>query len=95
MNRMLSSNLGRPGTDETTKPFRPDQAISVDNALAAFTRGVAYVNGDEDLLGVLEVGRQADVAVLSQDIFATSPSEIGFTTVDMTVAGGIVVHGSE
>ena len=95
VNRMLSPNLGRAGTDETTRPFRPDQAISVDSALAAFTMGVAYVNGDEDLLGVLEVGRQADIAVLNQDIFTTSPSEIGYTTVDLTVAGGVVVHGDE
>ena len=95
VNRMLSPNLGRAGTDETTRPFRPDQAISVDRAWAAFTMGVAYVNGDEDLLGVLEVGRQADIAVLNQDIFTTSPSEIGYTTVDLTVAGGVVVHGDE
>jgi predicted amidohydrolase YtcJ len=95
VNRMLSTSFGRPGTDETTKPFRPDEALSVHQALAAFTTGVAYVNGDEDLLGVLEVGRRADVAVLSQDIFAIAANEIGDTKVDLTVAGGVVVHGDE
>ena len=71
------------------------KAHTVDDAeaLAAFTRGVAYVNGDEDLLGTLEVGRRADVAVLSQDIFSIPASDIGFTNVDLTVAGGVVVHG--
>ena len=64
-------------------------------ALAAFTSGVAYVNGDDDLLGVLDVGRQGDVAVLSQDITAMPTSEVGYTTVDVTVAAGEVVHGNE
>ena len=95
VNRMLSTALGHPDTDETTKPFRPDQGLSVHNAVDAFTKGVAYVNGDEDILGVLEVGRQADVAVLSHDIFSIPTTEIGYTTVDLTVARGAVVHGDE
>jgi predicted amidohydrolase YtcJ len=95
VNRMLSTALGNPGTDETTKPFRPDQGLSVQHAIDAFTKGVAYVNGDEDILGVLEVGRQGDVAVLSHDIFSIPTTEIGDTTVDLTVAAGAVVHGDE
>ncbi len=95
VNRMLSPRFGRPGTDETTKPFRPDQALSVADALESFTKGVAYVNGDENLLGVLEMGRRADVAVLSQDIFRIPATDIGDTTVDLTIAGGAVVHGDE
>ena len=95
VNRTLSTRLGRPGTNETTKPFRPDESLSVGDALAAFTTGVAYVNGDEDLLGTLVVGRRGDVAILSQDIFSIPTSEIGHTNVDLTVAGGVVVHGDE
>jgi predicted amidohydrolase YtcJ len=95
VNRMLSPRFGRPGTNETTKPFRPDQGLSVSDALAAFTKGVAYVNGDEHLLGSIEAGRRADVTVLSQDIFSIPSSEIGDTTVELTVAGGAVVHGEE
>ncbi len=95
VNRVLSTRLGRTGTHETTKPFRLEQRISVSEALAAFTTGVAYVNGDEDELGSLTVGRQADVAVLSQDIFSIPSRDIGDTNVDLTVAGGIVVHGDE
>jgi len=95
VNRTLSASFGRPGTNETTVPFRPDQALTVRDALEAFTRGVAYVNGDENLLGVLEVGRRADVAVLSQDILSIPTSEIGDTSIEVTVAGGVVVHGDE
>lgn len=92
---MLSTRLGRPGTNETSKPFRPEESLSVGEAVSAFTAGVAYVNRDDDILGVLEVGRRADVAVLSQDIFSIPTGEIGNTHVDLTVAAGIVVHGDE
>jgi hypothetical protein len=95
VNRMLSPVFGRPHTEETTVAFRPDQAITVTQALEAFTRNVAYVNGDEDLLGVLAPGRRADVAVLSQDLLHIAPADIGATVVDLTVAGGGVVHGDE
>jgi hypothetical protein len=95
VNRLLSTALGNPDTDETTKPFRPDQGLSVQQAVDAFTKGVAYVNGDEEILGVLGVGRQADVTVLSQDIFSIPTTDIGHTTVDLTVARGAVVHGDE
>ena len=95
VNRTLSTVLGTAGADETTKPFRPAEALNVHEALAAFTSGVAYVNGDENLLGVLAPGRRADMAVLSQDIFAVPTTEIGHTTVELTVAGGHVVHGDE
>ena len=35
----------------------------------------------------------ADIAVLSQDLYAIAPAEIGDTTVALTIASGQVVHG--
>src|SRR5205823_10455191 len=64
-----SSDLGEPGTPETTRPFLPAEAITVDAALRAFTAGVAYVNHEEDVAGSLERGLLADIAVLSQDLY--------------------------
>jgi len=95
VNRTLSTQLGRPGTNETSKPFRPEESLSVEEALAAFTQGVAYVNGDEHVLGTLGIGRRADVTVLSQDILSIPARDIGDTHVDLTIAGGVVVHGDE
>jgi predicted amidohydrolase YtcJ len=95
VNRMLSTRLGTPDTKETTVPFRADQALSVERAIQAFTRNVAYVNGDERELGELAAGFRGDVAVLSQDIFSIPAKEIGDTTVDLTVTAGRVVHGDE
>ncbi|MGH3265739.1 MAG: amidohydrolase family protein, partial [Trebonia sp.] len=95
VNRMLSSRLGRPGTDETAVPLLPAEAIGVDTAVDAFTRGVAYVNHEEDAAGTLEPGKLADLAVLDQDIYAVPPQAIGHTSVALTIAAGAVVHGDE
>jgi hypothetical protein len=95
VNRVLSARLGEPGTPETTTPLLPDEAITVDAAVDAFTRGVAYVNNEEDVAGALAAGMLADVAVLDQDLYAIPAAEIGGTSVQLTIAGGRVVHGDE
>jgi len=93
VNRVLSERLGRAGQPETENPFQPDQAISVDAAVDAFTSGVAWVNHEEDVAGRLLPGMRADVTVLDQDLYAIPPRDIGSTSVVMTVAGGTVVYG--
>jgi predicted amidohydrolase YtcJ len=95
VNRMLSARLGKPGTPETTTPLLPDEAITVDAAVDAFTRGVAYVNHEEEAAGALAPGMVADVAVLDQDLYAIPAAEIGSTSVRLTIAAGQVVHGDE
>ena len=95
VNRMLSTRLGQPGSVETTTPLLPDEAITIGAAVDAFTRGVAYVNHEEDVAGTLELGKLADIAVLTQDIYAVPPAAIGDTTVALTVASGQIVHGDE
>jgi predicted amidohydrolase YtcJ len=92
VNRRLSPRLGRAGTPETDRPFLPAEALPLAPAVAAFTAGVAYVNHRERELGSLRPGHRADIAVLSQDIFALPAIEIGATRVDLTIAGGRVVH---
>jgi hypothetical protein len=93
VNRVLSERLGRPGEPECTDPFLPDQAIAVDAAVDAFTSGVAWVNHAENEAGTLKPGLRADVVVLNQDLYAIPAREIGDTSVALTVAGGVVVHG--
>ena len=95
VNRRLSPRLGQPGTAETDRPFLPDEAVTVSQALTAFTAGVAYVNHREADLGSLRPGHLADIAVLDRDILAISAAEIGSAQVDLTIAGGQVVHGDE
>jgi predicted amidohydrolase YtcJ len=93
VNRVLSERLGRPGRPETENPFLPEQAITVDAAIDAFTSGVAWVNHSENVAGRLLPGMRADLIVLDQDLFAIAARDIGSTSVVMTVAGGTVVYG--
>jgi len=93
VNRVLSERLGRAGKPECENPFLPDQAITLDAAIDAFTTGVAWVNHEEDVAGRLLPGMRADLAVLDQDLYAIPARDIGGTSVVMTVAGGTVVHG--
>jgi len=95
VNRMLSARLGEPGTAETTVPLLPAEAIGVDAAVDAFTKGVAYVNHEEEVAGTLEPGKVADFAVLDQDLYAIPRNAIGDTSVALTIASGQVVHGDE
>jgi hypothetical protein len=95
VNRRMSPALGRVGTPEVEEPFLPEEAVTVEQAVAAFTTGTALVNGAERETGVLAAGRRADVAVLSDDIFGLPPARIGEASVELTVAGGRVVWGDE
>jgi len=68
------------------------QRITLAEALAAFTRGSAYVNHDDDAGTIME-GKRADLAVLDRNPFAGSVYEIAQTNVTATLASGRVVHG--
>ena len=70
----------------------PSQRITLAEALAAFTRGSAYVNHDDDAGSIVE-GKRADLAVLDRNPFAGSIYEIAETNVTTTLASGRVVHG--
>jgi len=67
------------------------QGIDLHAALAAFTRGSAYVNHDDDA-GSIEAGMRADLAVLDRNPFEGPPNQIGTTRVRMTLAAGHVVY---
>jgi predicted amidohydrolase YtcJ len=72
----------------------PEQCLTVAEAVYAYTLGSAYASGEERSKGSLSVGKQADLIVLSQDIFAIPPEELLRTRVDMTVIAGEVVYGA-
>jgi predicted amidohydrolase YtcJ len=95
VNRVLSERLGQRGEPECEDPFLLGQAITVQAAIDAFTRGVAWVNHSEDVAGTLLPGLHADLAVFDQDLFAIPARDIGSTSVVMTAASGKVVFGDE
>jgi len=82
---------GQAGSVQTLEAYVPEERITVEQAVNAYTRGSAYARFSEDKLGTLEAGKEADLAVLSQDIFAAPHDEIGKTRVMMTMVGGKLV----
>jgi len=66
----------------------PEQKISVEDALIAYTRANAYAGYQEDILGTIEAGKLADFVVLSDDLFEIDPLDIPSVRVQRTVIGG-------
>ncbi|WP_028927214.1 amidohydrolase [Pseudonocardia acaciae] len=79
-------------TRSRTDPLLPEQAISVDAALAAYTRGAAIANHLERDTGTITVGKAADLVVLDHDPHRVPPREIGQIEAAMTFVDGRVVH---
>jgi predicted amidohydrolase YtcJ len=68
--------------------WEPAQRIGVAAALRHFTRDAAYASFEEATRGTLAPGKLADFVVLSADITAIPPDQIGKTKVLLTVVGG-------
>jgi predicted amidohydrolase YtcJ len=71
----------------------PEQKVTVEEAVRAYTLSCAYAEFAEKEKGTLEIGRLADVVVLSQNIFVINPNEIQETSVVYTIVGGKTVYG--
>src|SRR5689334_2507913 len=69
-----------------------EHAITAKEALTLYTINNARVMGVEHERGSIEIGKLADLAVLSQDILAVPPDAIRDTRALMTVLGGKVVY---
>ncbi len=69
----------------------PEQKITVEEALRAYTAEAAYASFEETKKGTLEPGKLADFVVLDRDITRVPPEEIAEAKVLMTVVGGKVV----
>jgi predicted amidohydrolase YtcJ len=68
--------------------FLPDERLSLDEAIHAFTMGSAYVNHHDDETGSLTVGKLADLVVLDRDLFDRGAGEIGDARVVATFIEG-------
>jgi predicted amidohydrolase YtcJ len=82
------------GAVTTGAAYTPEERISVADAVRAYTRGSAYAAFSDGRVGTLEVGKLADLAVLSQDIFSVPPETIGKTRVVTTMVGGKIVYSA-
>jgi predicted amidohydrolase YtcJ len=72
--------------------WHPEQAVTREQALKMFTIWAAYAAFEEKLKGSIEVGKLADLTVLSADIMKIAEAEILKTRCVMTVIGGEIVY---
>jgi predicted amidohydrolase YtcJ len=93
------------GTDWPVSPLNPmfnlyqlvtryykEERLTMAEAIKYYTYGPAYASFEEDIKGTLEVGKLADMVVLSQDLFTILPREITKTEVLYTILGGKIVY---
>jgi predicted amidohydrolase YtcJ len=74
------------------KAWFPENAMTIDEALRAYTIEGAYAAGMQDCLGSVTEGKLADFTVLDRDLYETDPQLIINTKVLMTVVGGRTVY---
>lgn len=70
----------------------PDQKITVEQALKAYTAGNAYGVFAEGTRGVIRKGYRADLVLLDQDLFGIAPENLESAQVRTTIVGGKVVY---
>jgi predicted amidohydrolase YtcJ len=91
------------GSDGPPNPFlnmmfatinanNPAEAMTREQVLSAYTLGSALAEREDAEKGTLAAGKLADLAILSQDIFAVPADQLPATRSIMTVIGGRVVH---
>jgi predicted amidohydrolase YtcJ len=73
--------------------FLPEQRMTVEEAVYAYTAGSAYCSGEENVKGMIKEKYMADMAVLTDDIFEIDPDGIKDAKVRMTVLNGKIVWG--
>jgi len=81
-------------TKATGKVFSPDQRLTVEEVLRAYTVGGAWQDRQEHLKGSIEPGKFADLCVLNQDIFSVDAHEIAGIENVMTIMDGEVVYSA-
>jgi hypothetical protein len=73
----------------------PEETPSREDALRFYTLGSAWFSHDDDVRGSLEIGKLADLAVLSRDYLTVPVEDIGAIVSLLTMVGGEVVHAAD
>lgn len=74
------------------KVLGPEERITPEQALLAYTREAAIVLGIEDQVGTLEAGKYADFVVLSENPLEIDPMKINEIKIEATVMNGQITH---
>ncbi|MGO9560726.1 MAG: amidohydrolase [Acidimicrobiales bacterium] len=79
---------------EAATSWLPDERISLEAGVAAFTMGSAHVNHQEDVCGSIEVGKAADLVLIDRNVFEVDAADGGIAggQVLLTMVGGEAVY---
>ncbi|RSL19477.1 hypothetical protein EDE15_5146 [Edaphobacter aggregans] len=75
-----------------TKTYQPQEKITLNEALYAYTQASAYAQNAEKFKGRLEPGYLADLVILDRDITKATPQELLHTQVLRTIVNGETVY---
>jgi predicted amidohydrolase YtcJ len=73
-------------------PWHPEQQLTIQEAIEAYTKNPAYASHEEAVKGTIARGKLADLVVLSKDILSGSPEQLLSTKVVYTILGGKVIY---
>jgi hypothetical protein len=79
-------------SEDGKQEYFPEQKITMDQAIAAYTTGAAFAEFEEKEKGKLAPGMLADFVVLDRDVTATAAEKLLGTKVLRTVVGGKTVY---
>ncbi len=79
-------------SEDGKQEYFPEQRLTMDQAIAAYTTGSAYAEFEEKEKGKIIAGMLADFVVLDRDLTASSPEKLLGTKVLRTVVGGRTVY---
>ncbi len=79
-------------TGQPENGWFPDEKITIEEAIKAYTFNTAYANFEDDIKGSIVVGKLADLAVLSQNLLEIPSNDILKTEVLYTIVGGKIVY---
>jgi predicted amidohydrolase YtcJ len=77
--------------DTGTQTFQPQERLTIQQAIYAYTQASAFAEFRDQVKGRLEPGMLADFVVLDRDITKATPQEVLKTGVLRTVVGGNTV----
>lgn len=77
--------------DKNPQGWVPEQKISVEEAIRAYTIDAAYAGFSENLNGSIETGKLADLVVLSDNLLEIEPGRITTIEIEKTIVNGEVV----
>ncbi len=91
-NPMIGLQTMMTRLDQAGRPVWPEEAISLDAALYAYTVAGAYASFEDRIKGQFVPGQLADAAVFERNLDEVEAGDIGSVRADLTIQDGIVVY---